>query len=297
MDYNMVNLKEFTKNYMSRTLENSNRIEELYKERRKVFADAEIEDVFEVTQLVNSLVGILVVSFESVKALNGRLDPKKKKDINEKMRIADSKAFDDLSKLIQTLKDTDKFYDTYTDDFKEGVAEISFVERLRNSLAHSGHKGLRFYPIGENDQEVGSIESIIFCNEYKNDSFIVELSVEQVKTVLQSVAAIFGNFNDFEAFYDLDDYQKDICRMREKLNGKYEGVFDFDKRGLQRLCDTYKNNFRYEQLDESTMRGYLRVHDEDEFIKMILKSYGKMKLVQPESLCKKLNRMAKAVLE
>ena len=50
-------------------------------------------------------------------------------DINQKMGAVDPVAFDDLTKVIQELKDTRHFYDSYIKDYEDGIAEISFVHR------------------------------------------------------------------------------------------------------------------------------------------------------------------------
>ena len=49
--------------------------------------------------------------------------------INQKMGVVDPVAFDDLTKVIQELKDTRHFYDSYIKDYEDGIAEISFVHR------------------------------------------------------------------------------------------------------------------------------------------------------------------------
>ena len=82
-------------------------------------------------------------------------------DINQKKGAVDPVAFDDLTKVIQELKDTRHFYDSYIKDYEDGIVEISFVYRLRNSLAYNGNNDLRFFPIGEGNQEVSRIKSIM----------------------------------------------------------------------------------------------------------------------------------------
>ena len=49
--------------------------------------------------------------------------------INQKMGVVDPVAFDDFTKVIQELKDTRHFYDSYIKDYEDGIAEISFVHR------------------------------------------------------------------------------------------------------------------------------------------------------------------------
>ena len=65
--------------------------------------------------------------------------------INQKMGVVDPVAFDDFTKVIQELKDTRHFYDSYIKDYEDWIVEISFVYRLRNSLAYNGNNDLRFF--------------------------------------------------------------------------------------------------------------------------------------------------------
>ena len=51
------------------------------------------------------------------------------------------------------------FFEDFYKDYEDGIVEISFVYRLRNSLAHNGNNDLRFFPIGEGNQEVSRIKT------------------------------------------------------------------------------------------------------------------------------------------
>lgn len=297
MEYNMTDLQKFTHDYTTRTMANYNTIYKAYlREHQK---DEEIKDAFEVTQLINSLFGILIMPFESVKALKkDNIGANSLRDVNKKMKEANEDAFNDLSSVIQELKETHRFYDSYIKDFENGIIEIAFVHRLRNSLAHSGNNGLRFFPIGECNHEVSRIKSIIFCDEDKNgkgDCFVAELSVEQVERVVKSLAEIFGNFTDFAEFYDLADYQETIQSMRNKMRNVYEGIFEFDKRDRKDVDEQFKQNLKVEKIDDRRQRGKTLVFNELEFLTWIFQSKGKYRLVGPEKACREMNRMVQAI--
>lgn len=300
MELNMINLKEFTHDYTTRTMANYNTIYKAYLNEKKYRGEDEIEDAFEVTQLINSLFGILIMPFESIKALKkGQLGANNLRDVNQKMKETDEKAFNDLSAVIQELKEAHLFYDSYIKDYEDGIAEIAFVHRLRNSLAHSGNNGLRFFPVGESNQEVSRIKSIIFCDEEDNgkgDSFVAELSVEQVERVVKSLVAIFGNFSDFADFYDLAAYQRTIRLMRNKMESVYEGIFEFDKRDLKRIQGRFKGNLKVDPIDNNLRRGRTLVFNEMEFLTWIFQSKGRYRLVGPEKACKEMDQMLRAVL-
>ena len=300
MELNMINLKEFTHDYTTRTIANYDTIYEVYLREKEIRGENAIEDAFEVTQLINSLFGILIMPFESVKALKkGQMGANNLRDVNKKMKEADEVAFNDLSAVIQELKDNHHFYDSYIKDYEEGITEIAFVHRLRNSLAHSGNNGLRFFPIGECNLETSKIQTIIFCDEENNgkgDSFVAELSVEQVERVVKSLAAIFGNFTDFADFYDLAAYQKTINSMRNKMKSVYEGIIEFDKKDLRRVQGQFKENLRVEPVNDGQLRGYTLVFNEMDFFTWIFRSGGRFRLIGPDEACEKMRKLAQAVL-
>ena len=107
MGYDTTNLKEFTCDYISRTMANYYTINNLQTNNDNNNSN----EVYEVTQLINSLFGILIMPFESIKALKGNTDPNSFRDVNQKMAIADKAAFNDLSKLVPVtvnIRDTKK---------------------------------------------------------------------------------------------------------------------------------------------------------------------------------------------
>lgn len=52
MELNMINLKEFTHDYTTRTMANYNTIYQAYLKEKEYHGEEEIEDAFEVTQLM-----------------------------------------------------------------------------------------------------------------------------------------------------------------------------------------------------------------------------------------------------
>lgn len=295
MEYNMTNLKEFTRDYISRTMANYNTINNLKESGDK----NDSNEVFDVTQLINSLFGILIMPFESIKALKGNTDANSFRDVNKKMKEADEVAFNDLSAVISELKADKCFYDSYLKDFEDGIEEITFVYRLRNSLAHSGNSGLRFFPISENDQRVSEISSIIFCDEEKSgkgDSFIAELTVEQVKRVIASLSEIFSKYSEFEGYYEYDDYEKTIQSMRGKMEGIYKASFEYSIDDKKEVDGKFKRNLKSERLDNAKIIGHTLVLDELEFLTWIFRSNGRFKLLGPERAFKSMEQLSTIAL-
>ena len=295
MGYDTTNLKDFTCDYISRTMANYNAINKL---QTNIDKNNSIE-VYLVTQLINSLFGILIMPFESIKALKGNTDPNSFRDVNQKMKIADKAAFNDLSAVIAELKENHCIYDSYLKDFEKDIAEITFVYRLRNSLAHSGNSGLKFYPINKQDVRVNIISSIIFCDENNNgngDSFIAELTVEQVKRVIMSLSKIFSNYSDFAGFYEYDDYEKTIQSMRSKMKGIYEASFEYSKEDMREVDEKFRKNLRSEQSIDDRMIGHTLVLNELEFLTWIFHSNGRFKLLGPERAFKRMEELSKTAL-
>ncbi len=89
----------------------------------------------------------------------------------------------------------------------------------------------------------------------------------------------------------MENYQKTIDDMREKMRGVYEGVFEFAKCDRTEVNKQFKGNLRVETIDNQCLRGYTLVCNEMEFFTWIIQSGGRYKLVGPEEACSKINQM------
>lgn len=111
---------------------------------------------FEVTQLLLSMYGLLLIPFEKYKN-----DPDISKASLEKT-IKNSRWHDRLLEKIQKLENDKRYRNTY-DYYEDPV--YTFFRHLRNSLSH---EGIHFLPIGILDSQ--NIEEIIFYDYIKEDS-------------------------------------------------------------------------------------------------------------------------------
>ena len=299
MGYDTTNLHKFTEDYIARTMAN---YEFVKKESKKRGESNKVKyDVYEVTQLINSLFGVLIMPLESIKAINkGKFGKSIAQKANKDMRQANSRAFEQVSKIISELKNNGKIFNSYIDDYEEGVEEAYFIYRLRNSLAHSGNEGLRFYPIRIEGEKSGPIESVIFCNidpNVKDHEFIAELSVEQIEILLNSLIDIFSNyspFGDTQIFY----YEKDIRKMREKMKYVYSAVFEYETKHDREVTKRFGSN-----LEKVEKKGGLKKVStvifnescEENFLAWIIMSEGKYRVLEPEDLRMKLEKMASQI--
>ena len=182
-------------------------------------------------------------------------------EVNRKMKEADKRSFNELATIIKRLKKDKKLYDSYTKDYENGIAEITFIHRLRNSLAHSGKNGLRFYPIRANIQEINSIESIIFGDEERNgkgEEFIAELSVQQVERVLECIISMFSKYQDFE---DKKDYQDIIDEKRKKMKSQFEAELEFNVSVKGLAEEKYSSCFKMVRAEGKVRRGHVIVFE------------------------------------
>ena len=189
--------EDFEYDFIARTKKNLEFIENRYKQEIKDGKkDSEIEDVFEVTQLINSFFGLLILPKE-------RYFEFMNKDFDES-----SDAFEIIQRLI---KDPSKYCNTYLDRSDGGRKIYNRVEqltaktlalRLRNA---SGHARFAVFPRYENHKvrafefkDKKTIWGIVESNtntikECKSEekgaivfkqSFRIVLTVEEIRIIL-----------------------------------------------------------------------------------------------------------------
>lgn len=108
---------------------------------------------FEVTQMINSLFGLLIVPEEKFKY--------KSLTHAEKQTIGDSPDIQKIIALIDDCRNDHRYKSTYPNEQGEGITDFDMVANLcrhmRNSIAHGGYEGLHFYPLEDSD-----IKNILF---------------------------------------------------------------------------------------------------------------------------------------
>ena len=214
MEYNTNSYKELLHDYIKRSMKNYYTIY-ADESQHACCLDEKKECVFEVTQLINSLFGILIMSFEVLKKKNREEQINDwLKEVNRNMKKVDIDAFDCLSTIVQELKKEHHFYDSYDFDSEKEAREISLIYHLRNSLAHSGNEGIHFTS-GISGNNIHRIESVIFYDKDRlGHEFCVELSVKQIEKIVKCLNCIFGNYSDFST---LTDYQSVINEKRKMM--------------------------------------------------------------------------------
>ena len=178
------------------------------------------ENVFEVTQLINSLLGLVVLPKEMYQHI-------KDKDL----RKASDNDYDEVKTIIKKCKDEKRWYSSYNEDL--AANEVSFfIKHIRNAVSHSGDTGLRFYPINEN----GEINQVYFYDTYthtekaKNNigknttyEFCVKLTIDEINAFVRAVSAMYASYEMSSSHSNkVRDYNKKVKKLDALLMQKDE---------------------------------------------------------------------------
>lgn len=205
------NYDHFIKCFAERTLKNYERIS-LIKNSGSV-------EVYEVTQLINSLFGLLIVPFEKFKF--------KKDNYTTKESFFETKIPDEYRRIkifVEMLKKDKRLRSTYKD---ENFPVSSFIKHLRNALAHSGDKGLHFLPCNDS---ASCITSIIFYDSHKetNQHFCAELKINEIEELIKIISSMYQKAEKTNNMFSQNDYTKIEKKYRDILNGKSDKLFEWE---------------------------------------------------------------------
>lgn len=213
------NIESFLRDFSNRTMKNLNTIDRL--SRRKPI---DYHEIYEVTQLINSLLGLVIIPYEA-----------SKKAMESKLKELSYSDYEKIEKLIQRCDSEKRLYTDYENDKKYPVG--SFVRHIRNSVAHGGNRGLHFFPI----EEGGQISDVFFYDNNKSikklgkdiNEFCVKLKIEEIREVVHAVSELYCKF---------DQHEKDVSkkhRTHKEDIGKLNSLL-VDGRGTN-LAETIFN--------------------------------------------------------
>ncbi len=194
------NYRCFISDFGVRTKENQKRIDMLREEDRKNgLSENELNyKHHEVTQLINSLFGLLIVPYEKYKfnpAIPDHIDSMGENDLKltkEYYKIAD---------MIISLEKRNRLYN----GFEEKNIVSSFIKHLRNSLAHSGNEGIQFMPIEEHE----AIKTVLFHDkDHRGKEFCAELSVGDIRKLSSFLSEMYKKLEYYRFTNDLPQYKK-----------------------------------------------------------------------------------------
>ena len=213
----------FIQSYADRTLRNYEEIINIHNEDQT----QEQCRVFEVTQLINSFFGVLIVPFEASKPYKDKTDStntiKAYDSVLQRMKKADSDAVESILNLIGHLKEDHRIYDNYPFDVNNPkLIPVLFIERIRNALSHGGDTGLRFFPATvpvEEDNQISCITSVIFVDRCNEGTFIVELNVEEMEDLLRLLHRIYSKHPVIKKL-EANKYEQNIRELRSIMDSQ-----------------------------------------------------------------------------
>lgn len=198
------NYENFIKEFTDRTMENYNIIKDGY-------IGTQVES-YEVTQLINSLFGLLIVPNEKYKY---RKNGKGAKENTLKR----TESYKEIEQFIERKKGEGCLYNDYDEQDQHKVSD--FIRHMRNSLSHSGNGGLHFLPIQENKD----IEGVIF---YDNDEeyggkhqFCLELCNEEIFELAKLISEMYSTIESYKDSKEkIEEYENEISRLRGLLQSR-----------------------------------------------------------------------------
>ena len=164
--------QEFVSDFSGRTKQNIRVIDSICNEHD----DNPDKKVYEVTQLINSLFGMIILPCE-----------KYYNKINESDYMYES-SYKEIQELIKTLISQKFLRSTYSGEH-ENIEVFMFIKRLRNALAHSGNGKLNFYPANNNKD---NIKAVYFLDSYQNYTFCCKLSVKRIKRLCELLPELYS---------------------------------------------------------------------------------------------------------
>ncbi len=194
------NYRTFISDYGERTIDNQRIIDTLKEQDRKAgLTEEELNNKHhEVTQLINSLFGLLIVPYEKYK-----FNPDNPNDVDSmgEEDLKRTKEYYKIAKMVISLEKKGRLFNGYKDRFLVS----SFIRHLRNSLAHSGNEGLQFMPI----EKQKAIKTVLFHDkDNSGQEFCVELSVGDVRRLTTLLSNMYKKLEHYRETDDLPKYKK-----------------------------------------------------------------------------------------
>lgn len=174
---------------------------------------SDTSSLFEITQLLNSMMGVAVLPFEMHKEIFDRKDSNYFSDNNIRYReiIKSESTYKDLEKYIMKLKNDGKWNSTYHRDNDNVV--FGFLKHLRNTVSHSGDGCLCILPLDNGE----IITNICFYDSYENMEFAMNLSVDEFRQLF----CLVGNLYSLSTVAYIDKTDEIKCaekRIKRMLN-------------------------------------------------------------------------------
>lgn len=194
----------------------------------------ELNNVYEVTQLINSFLGLVVLPNEKYKKW-------------EKKKSTEMKATENqIWKLLEICEGENRYYNSFRD--RQSKKIMSFIGHLRNAISHSGNLGIHFYPLEEGGDN--SVTHILF---YDSDYSILKKRKGQENSKKPSEFCLKLTITEISM---LVNHISNLYRLVEKESGKNKG-YEIAEKKMEELLHckcTSKEGTIAEQLDSILTR-------------------------------------------
>jgi hypothetical protein len=177
---------------------------------------------FEVTQLINSFLGLVVLPNEKFKNWEKKKSPE--------MKSTEDKIWN----LLKKCESDHRYFNTFSD--KDSRKAQSFIKHIRNSVSHSGNMGLHFFPIIEGGDS--NITHIIFYDS--NYSYLMQRNWNDQEKAHYNAKEFCLKLTIKEAG-DLAKYIADLYCLVEKVPGEDKN-YTSKIRALDTLLKENKSN-------------------------------------------------------
>lgn len=201
---------KFAGMYAHRTMCNYDIIKEISEKKEDVnrIADRKKFEAYDVTQLINSLFGLVILPYEKFKY---RRDQGLNQDGSERtLKNRAPVEYREICSEIDTYKNNKQIYSN-CNDRRSPVSHL--IKHIRNSLAHSGDKGLHFWPF-DNGLEITHVYFYDQDPENKEKEFALKLSTDQIKTLCKLIMNLYQKIEE----QSTRDYPMNINNIEELLS-------------------------------------------------------------------------------
>lgn len=212
---------KFVGDFGKRTLENNEIINDLRSQdiSDKKKSEIEIENKHhEVTQLINSLFGMIIVPYEKYKFDTSDQDGSNSIGEND---LKKTQEYYKIAKIIINLEKRGELYNSYKDRYLVS----GFIKHLRNALAHSGDDGMHFTPV----EKKRVIKSIIFYDNDGAKEFCVELSIGRIRALMNLIYSMYEKIENMKEHDDLTAYKAVVESKRNLMKSNMTWARQFEK--------------------------------------------------------------------
>ena len=137
---------------------------------------------YEVTQLINSLLGLIILPVEEYK--NRTMRPQKEH----------TELYEKTKNNIKDIMSSCELDSRYRCTYRNKDDPMSFIKHIKNALSHAGQEGLHFFPLSDEGENV---TGMVFYDYLKNDNdgyaeFCVKLYINELRELAKYTTTLYS---------------------------------------------------------------------------------------------------------